>query len=262
MYSLVANLQKLDIEISTLQAIDLATSEVFYTLTVPRSQAYPLWDALRNKNTLLAYWPLILGTEDDLSVHQQDFTDPNIDSVPQIISNAHRLDRCAWISKRLHELGYAPRHEDPDPDRQSIDDAPGVWPAEITPKRRSRYEMPIFHQSTSPSTPIEIGLFPTTKCWEVPAWLKYGNWNSCPETEGHILLWQHWYHQYKAEPVALTADTLEFRVALPPTSTHAALQVAYEHFAYCPDRTEEDVRLIASLAALLTNTNHWFFWWD
>lgn len=262
MSSLVANLQKLDIETSTLQTIDLATGEVFYTLTAPRFQAYPLWANLRNKSTPLAYWPLILGTEDDLSVHQQDITDSNLDSVVQIISQADQLYRHTWIANRLRELGYASRHEDPDPDRESIDDAPGMWLSEITPKWRSWYEMPIFHQDTSDMTPIKIGLFPTTKCWEIPAWLKYGNWNNCPEAEGHILLWHHWYDQCKAEPVALTVDTLEFRVAQPPTNKHAALQLAYEHFTYCPDRTEEDVRLIASLAALLINTNRWFFWWD
>ena len=107
-----------------------------------------------------------------------------------------------------------------------------------------------------------VGLFPTTKCREVPAWLKYGNWNACPEAEGHVLLWHHWYQQFGAEPVALAADTLEFGVQRPPTTKPAALELAYEQFTYCPDRAEEDVKLIASLAAVLLNSNRWFFWWD
>jgi hypothetical protein len=262
MHSLVAQLQKLDVDTSTLQPIHLATGEVFFIFSIPRRQAYPLWLTLRNHKTITAHWPLILGTGEDAAFYQQDLSDPDLDSVAQIISNAHLLNRHTWFSDRLRELGYAPRHEDPDPDRQSIDDAPGPWLAEITPKWRSWYEMSIFRQSTTDITPVIVALFPTTKCWEAPAWLKYGNWNACPEPEGHILLWHHWYHQFDAEPVALAGDTLEFRVQRPPTNQVAALQLAYEHFAYCPDRTDEDVELIASLAALLLNTSSWFFWWD
>jgi Domain of unknown function (DUF4253) len=262
MRALVGQLQKLDIETSTLQPVHLVTGEVFFTLSVPRRHAYPLWHTLRKQMTMTAHWPLILGTDEDATYYQQDVTDPDLDSVTQIISNAHVLNRHIWLSNRLRWLGYAPRHEDPDPDRQSIDEAPGPWLAEITPKWRSWYELPIFPRNTSDGTLVIVGLFPTTKCWEVPAWLKYGNWNACPEAEGHVLLWHHWYQQFDAEPMALAADTLEFCVQRPPTNKPAALQLAYEHFAYCPDRAEEDVKLIASLAALLLNTNRWFFWWD
>jgi hypothetical protein len=262
MQRLVSTLQAHDIDTRTFRSINLATGEMFFCLSIPTVQAYPLWQKLRELVPVTLHWPLILGTNGDVLTHQQDWSDPANGTTTDILAQAQAIELEQWRVTWLRELGYAPRHEDPDPDRQSIDDAPGEWPDTISSKLRTMYAWPLSYRSARAGQMLILALLPTTSCWHAPAWLKFGNWNSCPEPAVQVRLLEHWYEQYGAEVVGIAENTIEFHVGNPPTDNARALHLAYEHFAYCPDRAEENVKMIATLAALLVNTNAWYFWWD
>ena len=115
------------------------------------------------------------------------------------------------------------------------------------------------------SEPLEkayLLLIPTEKGEEVPAFLRWGGWNDCPPPEYHAAALRRWSDRYGAELVAINGDTMELRVARRPTSREEALELAREQYAYCPDIVEQGVEQIAALAAVLMESDWWYFWWD
>ncbi|MFF4100436.1 DUF4253 domain-containing protein [Streptomyces sp. NPDC001903] len=72
-----------------------------------------------------------------------------------------------------------------------------------------------------------------------------------------------WEERFGARVIALGFDELHVSVAAPPPTTAAALPVAAEHFAFCPDNVWQgsgSVRAYADEA--VTGVGHWAFWWD
>ncbi len=114
---------------------------------------------------------------------------------------------------------------------------------------------------TSAGAPVEqcyIALLPTQDWTEAPAYLAFGGFNACPPPEDHIAAMRSWRDRYGAELVAMSADTLEFRVARPPRTGAEAMALAEEHYAYCG----EDAESIGQMATDLQHSEWWFFWWD
>jgi Domain of unknown function (DUF4253) len=88
--------------------------------------------------------------------------------------------------------------------------------------------------------------------------LKLGSWNAVPEAEVFVALLRKWRRDYGAELVALSTDTMDFRVTRRPTTQQEALVIAREHAKFCPS-TE---LTIAERAAELMQLDWWHFWWD
>lgn len=104
---------------------------------------------------------------------------------------------------------------------------------------------------------------PTTKPWEVVAYVPFGGWNECPSPEEMVKICQYWYEEYGAVPVTITHDVLE--MSLPaPVGEEKALKAAKEHYAFTPDRVDQGTRTgtISEVAASVAVSDIWFFWWD
>lgn len=111
--------------------------------------------------------------------------------------------------------------------------------------------------------PLIIAEIPTDKPWEIFAWLPFGGWNECPDTPVLMAAAKHWYERYGAVPAVLTSDTLDFELSA-PVEPKDAMQLAREHFGFCPDiivSASEEVDA-GTVAASLTRSSYWFFWWD
>lgn len=104
---------------------------------------------------------------------------------------------------------------------------------------------------------------PTTKPWEVVAYVPFGGWNECPEAEKMMAVCKHWYEKYGAVPVTISHDVMEMRVPA-PVAGQDAIQVAKEHFAFDPDRVLQgtETATLSELADCLAVSKIWFFWWD
>jgi len=109
---------------------------------------------------------------------------------------------------------------------------------------------------------VYIALIPTDDPTTVPAYLRWGNFNGCPRTPVHIAALRHWRDQYGAELVGLTSDTMHIRVARRPATREEALELALVHYAFCPDIVEQGIGSISEMAAMLSDSDWWYFWWD
>jgi hypothetical protein len=60
----------------------------------------------------------------------------------------------------------------------------------------------------------------------------------------------------------MSADTVELDVSCPVVGRERALALAREHFIYCYDIVHQGTGTLDHLAATLSNSGVWFFWWD
>ena len=94
------------------------------------------------------------------------------------------------------------------------------------------------------------------------AWIPFGGWNECPDTEDMMAICKYWYDKYKAVPAVISSDELQIYVASPVNNIDTALKIAEEQYAFCNDIVDQGVETIKALASTLINSNIWYFWWD
>ncbi len=104
-----------------------------------------------------------------------------------------------------------------------------------------------------------IAKIPTTRPWEVFAWVPFGGWNECPGPDMMMAVCKHWYEKYGAVPAVISHDTLEFTAT--PVNSRQAKQLAKEHCAFCPEIILSG-GYIDEVIDSLTKSTVWFFWWD
>ncbi len=104
---------------------------------------------------------------------------------------------------------------------------------------------------------------PTSNPWEVVAYLPFGGWNDCPNPEDMVAICKYWFEKYGAVPVTITHDIMEMSVPEPVGASNAT-ELAKEHFAFTPDRVFQGTETctISEVAASLSESKIWFFWWD
>lgn len=165
---------------------------------------------------------------------------------------AIRQSLAAWLAKR----GEAPPEED------DVEEPPraGRWPSGITPHQAP---LSLFDLHTGrPHPEVLIGLIPTARSWEIPAYHRFGSWNDCPSPAIHAAFAREWSEKYGADLIVNTPDVIEFEVASPIASREEAIAVAEQQFRYANDIVYQGTRSIEGLAASLLGARYWFFWWD
>ena len=91
-------------------------------------------------------------------------------------------------------------------------------------------------------------------------WMGAANYDADPFEQSLVL--QSWEDRFDAYLVGLGPDTLELAVARPPRDRTAAMPIAAEHFAFCPDNIWQGVGSMQPYAAELAGADRWPFWWD
>lgn len=104
---------------------------------------------------------------------------------------------------------------------------------------------------------------PTTKPWELVAYIPFGGWNDCPEVDKMMAVCKYWYEKYGAVPVTISHDVMEMRVPA-PVAERDAMTAAREHFAFTPDRVFQctETGTLSEVAACIAASEIWYFWWD
>lgn len=136
----------------------------------------------------------------------------------------------------------------------------GTWPARVNPNRGAELTRDVL--TGDPYPEVLIVVLPTPDPVEAIAMLRYGGWNACPPPELHAAAFRSWGERFGFEPVCVGPDIIEGRVTRRPADRDAALALARELFAYCPDIVDQGTDDIATLAAILMVSDWWFFWWD
>jgi hypothetical protein len=122
------------------------------------------------------------------------------------------------------------------------------------------------HRFQMPEIPFceSIMLVPVAHCWQIPAVISFGGWDSCPEDQIHIALMKRWYTQYGARLICMGKDSMFFQVERPVRDRDEALSLAREQFSYCPDNVLQGFGngTLSGAAVDLLDATVWQFWWD
>ncbi|MCB5167849.1 DUF4253 domain-containing protein [Streptomyces bambusae] len=106
-------------------------------------------------------------------------------------------------------------------------------------------------------------LVPARRSADLPAAAGWtGPTNHTNDTAVLSAVLRSWEDRYGARVVALGFDHLLASVASPPVTSAAALAVAAEHFAFCPDNVWQGAGSIREYARELRGAHTWTFWWD
>jgi hypothetical protein len=116
--------------------------------------------------------------------------------------------------------------------------------------------------SGSPLSKVQLVILPTDDWTTIPAYLNWGNWNGCPAPEYHVAALRSWRERFGAELIGLSHDVMNIRVNTRPEMRDAALDLAREQYAYCSDIVDQGVQTLSALAAVLMQSDWWYFWWD
>jgi hypothetical protein len=227
-------------------------------IAVEGARAVEVWEHLREAVEESAHWPVMLGGDDELRFLGEI---PAAESREATLALASAIDGQFWLAGRAAETrawlvshGHEPGDEEEDlPPR-------GDWLADIQPCHS--FSAPFGRKLDVPLQQVQIGLVPTRQGHEVPAFLRFGGWNACPNPEQHVAVLRSWSERYGAELVSLTHDVIELAVSRPPIDREVALALAMEQYQYCNDIVDQGVGTLEALAAGLLGSTVWYFWWD
>jgi hypothetical protein len=139
----------------------------------------------------------------------------------------------------------------------------GTWPRVRLPS--TWQNGPLLARHPNLQTDHMTAYVTTLPCADAPdafALLNFGDWNDCPSPHVHVAALRSWGKRYGAELVGLGFDTLHIRVKRRPATRKEALDLAREHYDYCPDTVDQGVETLSNLAADLMQEDWWQFWWD
>ncbi len=233
-----------EIDISTLEAVEDESGNLLFFLPVPGLEVFNYWEKLRGLVEQSGYWPIIIE-ELDAQLEMMEEYEDQPDTAASIIAASEDIKAVEWLNYRYEHAGDG---------LEGFQYPRGEWPDNPQPK-------PGFFLSEQPEV-RHLALVPTSQSWQVPAYLKFGNWSYCPAPEEHASVFKRWGEQFGAEIVWVEFDTLEVMVWQPPQDKETAIRLAEEQFSYCPLVVYQGPGTIEALAGELLNSKVWSFWWE
>lgn len=228
-------------------------------VTVSGIDALTEWEKLKSAGR---GWPVIVGGDDDLERIADQFTmaDPDVSgvSIPgmELRSPKDILLAAANLDFPNDFKKWSGAYQEGD-----LKAPEGDWPGKVDsgprgPSVATDIVSGKFHDR------VHILLIPTDKGWEVPAFLRWGDWNACPPPEYHVAALRAWHSNFAADLIGMNGDTMNLRVASRPKNRSSAMKLAREQYGYCPDIIDQGVGTVSALAATLMSSEWWYFWWD
>lgn len=264
-------LRKAGIDFQVPEALVTSSGETLYLLSSHGSQAIQLWRRLRELVPQTKHLPVLIGEEEDLAALREQTQSTDFGATKEIIDQGLAIEGGQWFEQKHEELIdeilefggqlYCDSAEESLGVREEFRGLPrGAWPNESSPNHG--FEIPIDVLTREPNPKVYLALAPTTTCWHVPAYFRFGAWNECPGPEEHVALMRFWQQCFDAEVVGITRDVVEMWIAQPPQSKVDALKLAKQQYLYCQDIVDQGTRTVESLAACLLGGTAWYFWWD
>lgn len=121
-----------------------------------------------------------------------------------------------------------------------------------------------FERSDNSLLPYDYVLLaevPVKHAWEVFAWLPFCAYNYDIAVTDHMAVAKYWFERYGAVPAYVDSDMVGYYLDKPIAKSQA-IDVALEHFAYCPDYIYQGYGTIANAASSICDSSIWEFWWD
>ena len=136
----------------------------------------------------------------------------------------------------------------------------GTWPVDVHESPGLSVVMDIHTGKVREK--VFLALVPTEDASAIPAYLRSRDGVAEPHLDDRIAALRSWQARYGAELVGASNDTLNIRVKSRPQTRAEALALAREQYAFCPDIVDECLGDLSSLAAVLMESDWWYFWWD
>jgi hypothetical protein len=281
------------------EAVKKAIAEFPYErMEVPGEQALAAWESVQARHGSSA---VVVGDEDQFTRIVQGSAQwpggPTRRTTEQILEAADRLRHPVDLMTkhssdmaRAHERAVQLMRERPDlrpppeirlpPDLEAVLGNPramsleevlaatvqergpelGEWPTE--PMGAPELTVATETLTGSQLSKVQLVILPTDDWTTIPAYLNWGNWNACPAPEYHVAALRSWRDRFGAELIGLSHDVMNIRVKRRPETREGALDLAREHYAYCSDIVDQGVETLSALAAVLMQSDWWYFWWD
>jgi len=222
----------------------------FTALKISGGDAIRILNEHRLRFPVTGQYPFLIGDHTELErVKEADeINNQDSDDIMEASLNFNLTD---WMSRRRNEAaedGFSPR------------ELLGKWPNEVTDQGSIGIHKDVLTGKIKPE--VYLGLARIERPWYLPAILKFGGWNDCPEPEVHCAFHRHWNEKYGAEITGMSGDIVECSVKKPPIDREAAIALAWEQYWYCSDIVEQGCGSVSNLAATLLHSPYWFFWWD
>lgn len=222
----------------------------YSTQEIAGTQAIKLLEVRRNSYFRSGEYPFLIGDPDDLA-RLEVIAEFECRSPREIIERSQSFNLGKWLYERRAE------EEEFDFDATEV---LGNWPGHRVPSGSISLHRDSLTGEAKPS--VLIGLATIDEPWHLPAIMRLGNWNDCPDAVVHCALWRNWQQNYGAEIVGVSSDTIECIVSRPPQDREAAIELAWQQFWYCEDIVHQGCQTISNLAATLVDSKYWNFWWD
>jgi hypothetical protein len=224
------------------------SSDFPYPLSiVPGEQAEAELERLMRIGKSEGFSPVIIGNAEDLALLTETMLD-NEGTVPGILALAEAINAEEWFRKKMAEY--------------EEDEHEGDAETEVEPGGTNRLTVPFEVLSGKPHAEVYIARIPTIRSWEIPAYLKAGGWNDCPDATVQVAISRHWNLKYGAELACVSGAVAEYLVADPPTQKQSADELAREQYLYCGDIVWQGVGSVSNLSKTLLRSRYWYFWWD
>ncbi|GAA3459326.1 MULTISPECIES: DUF4253 domain-containing protein [Saccharothrix] len=226
------------------------------------------WAALRAQHARSGLWPLLLDALDDEDDEYRPWGNGEV--APDEMSSPGEHDPAALLATWWADHTTADDDPLPPAERDAVTAPHGrTWPG-VAPAGRStadpdRVADDLAGELLAGHPSLRLGLVAaergadalTAAGWTGPA-------NYVEDVAQVSAVLRDWEARFGARVVGVGFDTLLLSVAAPPTTAEAALAVAAEHFAFCPDNVWQgaEPRPLAAYAERLVGDHSWTFWWD
>lgn len=167
----------------------------------------------------------------------------------EILEAARRIDVAEWRREQEAELGL---------DRADVLDEDD-WPGWIDTGGLTLTDDVL---TGEPLPSVAVARLQVGAPWEIPAYLRFGGWNGCPEPEVHCAVWKDWHEGFGAHIVGVSGSVVEAVVEQSPMDPEEAMRLAWQQYLYCTDRVDQGAESVVNLAAQLFLARTWYFWWD
>jgi hypothetical protein len=222
----------------------------FSTLKIAGADAVRLLHEHRACFVATGLYPFLIGHAEELR-RVEEAAEFNTQEPAAIIQGSLEVNTTEWIAERRREAEEF---------QFSAEELLGEWPGEVVEKGSIGLHKDVLSRKIKPE--VYLGLAKIREPWQLPAIVKYGAWNECPEPEVHCAFHRQWQERYGGEITGMSGDVIECAVREPPTDREAATALAWEQYWYCADIVEQGCGSVSNLAATLLNSPYWYFWWD